>query len=111
AKKHEEIYLETEPEPLSLPRSNIALKYLQRIRNEAHRFAIEYHRKLMRRRIVDSELDRIEGIGETRKVALLVEFGSVEGLLGVTVERIASVPGIGEKIAAKIYRHLHGKAE
>ena len=111
AKKHEEIYLETEPEPLSLPRSNIALKYLQRIRNEAHRFAIEYHRKLMRRRIVDSELDRIEGIGETRKIALLVEFGSVEGLLGVTVERIASIPGIGEKIAAKIYRHLHGKAE
>jgi excinuclease ABC subunit C len=111
AKKQEEIYLETEPEPLRLSRSNIALKYLQRIRNEAHRFAIEYHRKLMRRRIVDSELDRIEGIGETRKFALLVEFGSLEGLLGATPKRIASVPGIGEKIAAKIYGHLHGKDE
>ena len=109
AKKQEEIYLESEPEPLRLSRSNIALKYLQRIRNEAHRFAIEYHRKLMRRRIVDSELDRIEGIGEMRKVALLVEFGSIEGLLGATTERIASVPGIGEKIAAKIYRHLQGR--
>lgn len=111
AKKHEEIYLEAEPEPLRLSRSSIALKYLQRIRNEAHRFAIEYHRKLMRRRVSDSELDRIDGIGETRKVALLVEFGSVESLRGATEDRIASVPGIGGKIAAKIYRHLHGSDE
>jgi excinuclease ABC subunit C len=107
AKKQEEVYLETEPQPLKLPRSNTALRYLQRIRNEAHRFAIEYHRKLMRRRISDSELDRIEGIGETRKVALLVEFGSLDTLREATEEMIASVPGIGEKIAAKIYRHLH----
>jgi excinuclease ABC subunit C len=109
AKKHEEIYLETEQEPLRLSRNNAALKLLQRIRNEAHRFAIDYHRKLMRRRLGKSELDGIAGIGIQRKIALLVEFGSVEELRKATIEQIASVPGIGERIAETIHRHLRGR--
>jgi excinuclease ABC subunit C len=109
AKKHEEIYLETEQEPLRLSRNNAALKLLQRIRNEAHRFAIDYHRKLMRRRLGKSELDGIAGIGIQRKIALLVEFGSVEELRKATIDQIASVPGIGERIAETIHRHLRGR--
>ena len=109
AKRDEEIYVEGNPSPIKLPRRNRALKFLQRMRNEAHRFAIEYHRKLRSKRLVHSELNEISGIGESRKIKLLHEFGSVEALQRATVEDIASVAGIGGIIAAKVYEHFHGK--
>ncbi len=109
AKREEEIYLEETPVPIRLPRSSKALKFLQRMRNEAHRFAIEYHRKLRSKRLEHSELDEIEGIGEKRKILLLHEFGSLEALRRASVEEMAEINGIGDSIAAKVYEHLHGK--
>jgi excinuclease ABC subunit C len=107
AKKNEEIYLAGGREPLKLPRRNPALLLLQRVRDEAHRFAIEYHRKLRGRNAWRSELDDIPGIGEARRTALLVEFGSLEALKGASRHDIARVPGIGETFAKKIHDHFH----
>ena len=109
AKREEEIFLDGEAAPLELPRSSEALKFLQRMRDEAHRFAIEYHRKLRSIRLERSELDEIPGIGEMRKILLLHEFGSVEALRKATTEDIASVSGIGGTIAGKVYEHFHGQ--
>jgi len=109
AKRNEEIYVEGKSEPLILPRRSLALRLLQRARDEAHRFAIEYHRKLRSKGLRRSELDEIPGIGEKRKTALLVEFGSLERLKKAPVEEIGGIPGIGKKTARKIYEALHGK--
>jgi len=106
AKKFEEIHRQGVRDPLKLPRRSAALKLLQRIRNEAHRFAIEYHRKLRSKGIEHSELDEIEGIGEKRKRLLIAHFGSLEALKAAEVEQIANVEGIGEKIARKIFDQL-----
>lgn len=111
AKREEEVYVEGKPGPLRLPRSSGALKFLQRMRNEAHRFAIDYHRSLRSRRLEHSELDEIDGVGRARKISLLHEFGSIEALRRATEEEIASVPGIGGSIAAKVYEHFHGRRE
>jgi len=107
AKKKEEIYLETRKEPLALSRRNNVLRLLQRMRDEAHRFAVEYHRKLMSRKIEHSALDDIPGIGEKRKMLLLIEFGSVEALSKASAEEIATTPGIGGTVARKIFEYLH----
>jgi excinuclease ABC subunit C len=107
AKKDEVVYVEGDPEPRRLPRRDMSLRFLQRVRNEAHRFAIEYHRKLRSKRVEYSELDAIPGIGEARKTLLLVEFGSVEALKRASESEIAAVNGIGGKIAQTVYRHLH----
>lgn len=107
AKKHEEIFVEGRKKGLRLSRRNDCLCLLQRIRNEAHRFAVEYHRKLMSGRLEHSELDEIRGVGTKRKIILIMEFGSLERLREAELERIASVPGIGEKLAEEIYTHLH----
>jgi excinuclease ABC subunit C len=109
AKREEEIYTEGASLPIRLPRSSKVLRLLQRMRDEAHRFAIEYHRKLRSKRLERSELDDIQGIGETRKIKLLIEFGSVEALRRASVEDMASINGIGGSIAAKVYEHFHGK--
>jgi excinuclease ABC subunit C len=109
AKREEEIYVEGNPAPLKLARSSSALKLLQRMRDEAHRFAIEYHRKLRSKRLDHSELDDIPGVGQSRKLSLLHEFGSIEVLGRATKDEIASVAGIGGSIAAKVYEHFHGK--
>ena len=109
AKRDEEIYVEGVPLPVKLPRNSNALKLLQRMRDEAHRFAIEYHRSLRSKGLEQSELDDIHGVGQTRKFLLLHEFGSIRGLKRATKEEIASVAGIGGSIAARIYEHFHGK--
>ncbi len=87
AKRNEEIYVEGRSEPMILPRRSLALRLLQRARDEAHRFAIDYHRKLRSKGLRRSELDGIPGIGEKRKTALLVEFGSLESLRKAPVEK------------------------
>ncbi|MCX5752545.1 MAG: helix-hairpin-helix domain-containing protein, partial [Candidatus Krumholzibacteria bacterium] len=109
AKRNEEIHVEGRPDPLVLPRRSPALRLLQRARDEAHRFAIEYHRKLRSKGLRRSELDEIPGIGDKRKTALLLEFGSLAALKRVPAKEIAGTPGIGKRTAERIYEFLHGK--
>lgn len=107
AEREEEIYLPGSPEPLRLPRTSPALRLLQRIRNEAHRFAISYNRNLRKRRTLVSELAEVPGIGPKRQQTLLRRFGSVRALRAATVEEIAEVPGITESLAREILAHLN----
>jgi excinuclease ABC subunit C len=106
AKRHEEILGPDPHEVRRLPRSSPALKLLQRVRDEAHRFAVSYHRRLRAKSLRSSFLDGIPGIGEARKSALLRAFGSLERLRGATAEEIAKVPGIGRGLAERIRRAL-----
>ncbi|MCX7868785.1 MAG: excinuclease ABC subunit UvrC [Terrimicrobiaceae bacterium] len=106
AKEFEEIYRPGRPVPLRLPPGSGALHLLQRIRDEAHRFANAYHSLLMKRRVRESLLDDIPGVSESRKKALLRAFGSVERLRAQPPETIARVPGIGPKLAAEICQWL-----
>lgn len=106
AKKNEEIFLAGMPDPVVLPRRSEVLKLFQRMRDEAHRFAIEYHRKLRSRKISHSGLDDIEGVGEKRKLALLIEFGSLEEVRKASLAEIETVQGVGKKVARKIFEHF-----
>ncbi len=106
AKEFEEIYRPGRPAPLRLPEDSGALRLLQRIRDEAHRFANGYHQLLMKRRIGESILDDCPGVSENRKGILLRAFGSVERLRAATVEQIADVEGIGQKLAEDVHRFL-----
>ncbi|MCX7819509.1 MAG: excinuclease ABC subunit UvrC [Kiritimatiellae bacterium] len=91
---------------VEIPRESPALTVLQALRDEAHRFALAYHRRLRARRLSESKLDEIEGIGPKRKRALLVKFGSVARLARAPLAEIAAVPGIGTKLAAEILAGL-----
>ncbi len=106
AKEFEEIYRPGRPLPLRLPEDSGALKLLQRIRDEAHRFANSYHSLLLKKRISESVLDEIPGISETRKKALLGVFGSVERMKKAPSEEIAAVPGIGPRLGEQIAVYL-----
>lgn len=106
AKQQELVYVPDLSEPRALPRDSQGLQLLQRIRDEAHRFANAYHQMLRQRRIVFSVLDEIPGIGERRKKALIRRFGSVRNIRTATVEEIASVEGIGPKVAGRIHTFL-----
>ncbi|MCX7919376.1 MAG: excinuclease ABC subunit UvrC [bacterium] len=106
AKRLEEIYLPTQNEPIILSRDNKGLHLLQRIRNEAHRFAITYHRQLRKKQSARSFLDELPGIGEVKKLALLRHFGSIAELKKATVNDLQHVPGIGKQLAETIYQYL-----
>ncbi len=107
AKRNEEIFLPGRSEPVCLDRHDPALRMLQALRDEAHRFAITYHRELRHKRIEQSRLDEIPGIGPNRKRELLRAFGSLEALKKATAEEIAEkVPGLGELLAEKILAAL-----
>jgi len=106
AKEHEEIYRLGRALPLRLPEDSGALRLLQRIRDEAHRFANTYHQLLMKKRIDESILDDCPGVSQNRKTLLLRKFGSVNRLRKATVEEIASTEGIGRKLADDIHRFL-----
>ncbi|MBU1701530.1 MAG: excinuclease ABC subunit UvrC [Candidatus Eisenbacteria bacterium] len=108
AKRHEEIVGPRGLEIRRLPRSSAALKLLQRVRDEAHRFAISYHRRLRGSVLRASSLDSISGIGHSRKVALLAAFGSPERLKNATPEELTDVPGIGPQLARRIHEELKG---
>jgi excinuclease ABC subunit C len=105
AKRLEEVWLPGEEYPVILPRTSEALYLLQRLRDEAHRFAITHQRK-RRKRDITSVLSEVPGLGETRIKALLRHFGSVAALRTATAEQIAELPGIGPKLAETIHRHL-----
>lgn len=108
AKRNEEIYLPGRSEPVVLDRHDPALRMLQALRDEAHRFAITYHRELRNKQIELSKLDEIPGIGAARKRELLRSFGSLRSLKKATAPEIAEkVPGIGDELAGKIYDALH----
>lgn len=106
AKEFEEIYRPSYPLPLKLPADSGALKLLQRIRDEAHRFANGYHSLLLKRRVRESILDEIPGVSENRKKALLSKFGSVERLARQPVAALAETPGISLRLAEEITSYL-----
>lgn len=106
AKRLEEVWLPGEDFPLVLPRASEALYLLQRVRDEAHRFAISFHRKKRSKSMVASVLDEIPGLGPARKKALLKHFGSVKKIRESAAEEIAQVPGIGPVLAAQIAQNL-----
>jgi excinuclease ABC subunit C len=111
AKENEEIFRPGMSEPLVLGLDHNALKLLQRVRDESHRFANTYNAQLRLRRISESVLDEFPGIGDTRKQALLRRFGSVQRLRLASVEDIASVPGLGERSAAELKAFLAARVE
>jgi excinuclease ABC subunit C len=109
AKRLEEVFLPDRSEPVILADDDPALHLLQRIRDEAHRFAITFHRELRSKRMKHSTLDDIPGIGPTKQKALLEKFRSVPVLEQASVEEIAAVPGIGPRLARQIWEHFHGE--
>jgi len=102
AKEREELFLPGRSEPIVLPPTSQGLYLVQRIRDEAHRFAVGYHRKLRAKRAVRSAFDELRGIGPKRRAALLRTFGSLKRVREAPLEQIAAVPGIGPKLAAEI---------
>lgn len=111
AKRLEEVWLpDDDDDPVVLPRSSEGLYLLQRVRDEAHRFAITYQRAKRAKRIRTSPLDDVPGLGETRKQALIKHFGSVKKLRQATIEQICEVPGLGRKTAESVAVALAGTA-
>jgi len=104
AKRLEEVFIPGSQDPQSIPKSSSGLKLLQRIRDEAHRFAITYHRTVRSKRTLRTELDLIEGIGKKRAKELLEMFGSVQGVKFATEEQLAEL--VGEKVAGKIKEYF-----
>jgi excinuclease ABC subunit C len=107
AKRLEEVWLPGEDAPVILPRTSEGLYLLQRVRDEAHRFAITYHRQKRSRAMTASVLDGVPGLGETRRRALLTRFGSLKRLRAATVEDIMAVPGVGRQTAEAVIVALH----
>jgi excinuclease ABC subunit C len=106
AKRFEELYLPERSDPIVLARNSQGLYLVQRIRDEAHRFAITYHRVVRGRRALASVFDEVEGIGPVRKKALLKRFGSVRRIREASVEELAETPGIPRDLAGRLKRHL-----
>ena len=106
AKRLEEIWLRGEDQPVILPRASEGLYLLQRVRDEAHRFAITYHRQKRSKAMTTSALDGVPGLGETRKKALLTRFGSLKRLRAASVEDIMAVPGVGRRTAEAVIAAL-----
>lgn len=106
AKKREEVYLPGLSEPVDV--DDGALQILRHLRDEAHRFAVKYHRTIRDRDSLESELDGIRGVGPVRKRALLEHFGSLDGVMDASVEELASIPGMTREVAERIHRHFSG---
>ncbi|MGV0735988.1 excinuclease ABC subunit UvrC [Mycobacterium syngnathidarum] len=111
AKRLEEVWVPSEPDPVIFPRNSEGLYLLQRVRDEAHRFAISYHRSKRSKRMTASALDSVRGLGEQRRKALVTHFGSVARLKEATVEEITAVPGIGVATAKAVLAALGGSPE
>ncbi len=107
AKRLEEVYFPDHPDPLLIPRGSEALFVLQHLRDEAHRFAVTYHRQKREKRALASPLDEVPGVGPARKKALMKRFGSLARLRRAEPEQIAETPGIGPELAAAIFERLH----
>jgi excinuclease ABC subunit C len=107
AKRKEEVFIPGRSDPIELPRESEANQLLQRVRDEAHRFAIEHHRGRRDQAMTGSVLDELKGIGPVRKRALLQHFGSPERLLAATREELESVPGLPGKVGREIHEQLN----
>jgi len=107
AKRAEEVYMPDRLQPLVLDLGSPALQTLQKIRDEAHRFAITYHKKVRARRTISSELDRIPGVGPTVRTHLLKTLGSARGVRAASVAELAGVPKVTPKLAQRIHAHFH----
>ncbi|WP_062073252.1 excinuclease ABC subunit UvrC [Demequina sediminicola] len=110
AKRLEEVWLPGEPFPVILPRGSEALYLLQRVRDEAHRFAIKHHRRKRTKAMTASGLDELPGVGPARAKALVRHFGSLARLKEASVEQIALVPGVGKSTARVVHHALHGSS-
>jgi len=110
AKRLEEVWLPADPDPVILSRTSEGLYLLQRIRDEAHRFAITYHRQRRSKGMTASALDGVPGLGPSRRTALLKHFGSVRKLRAAGVDEIAALPGFGRRTAVAVLAALHGPA-
>jgi excinuclease ABC subunit C len=104
AKRLEEIFVPGQSEPILLPKTSSSLRLLQQIRDEAHRFAVTYHRQIRSKRILRTEIDLIKGIGKTRSKELLEVFGSVQGIKFASLEQLSDV--VGEKLALHIKEYF-----
>ncbi|QYN39770.1 excinuclease ABC subunit UvrC [Pseudonocardia sp. DSM 110487] len=109
AKRLEEVWLPAEPDPVILSRTSEGLYLLQRVRDEAHRFAITYHRQRRSQSMVASELDAVPGLGPARRAALLKHFGSLRKIKAAGVDEIAALPGFGPRTAAAVLTALNGE--
>ena len=107
AKEFEEIYTPNSKRPIIIPKNSKALHLLQQVRDESHRFAITYHRKLRSKNIQASSLDNIAGIGKKRKVNLLKEFGTIENIKKASVDDLAKIEGMNKKTAENVYNYYH----
>jgi len=107
AKEFEEIYIPNSKRPIIIPKNNKALHLLQQVRDESHRFAITYHRKLRSDNISESSLDDISGIGKKRKINILKEFGTMDKVKNASVEELAKIKGMNEKVATNVYEYYH----
>ena len=107
AKEFEEIYLPNSKMPVIIPKNNKALHLLQQVRDESHRFAITYHRKLRSNNISQSSLDDIKGIGKKRKINLLKEFGSIENIKNASVDELKNVDAMSQNAAQNVFDYFH----
>ncbi len=107
AKRREEVFVPGQTRPVRLPRSSPGLQLLQRLRDEAHRFALGHHRRRRETEARESLLDELEGVGPARRRALLRHFGSVEGVVSASREELEGVPGLPAKVARSVYAQLH----
>jgi len=107
AKRIEEVFIPGRPAPLALAHDTPELQLLQRVRDEAHRFAITHHRVRRDREMTASILDELPGVGPARKRALLTHFGSPDAILAASREELEAVPGLSGKLAGRLYRELH----
>ena len=106
AKRLEEVWLPGEADPVIMPRTSEGLYLLQRVRDEAHRFAIAYHRQKRSKAMTTSALDGVPGLGETRRKALLRHFGSLKRLKAASVDEVMEVPGVGRRTAEAVVAAL-----
>jgi excinuclease ABC subunit C len=111
AKREEEVFVHGRPDPVRLPRRSPALRLLQRMRDEAHRFAVTYNRSLRTRRTVRSDLSNIPGVGAARQKVLLERFGSLRGLRSASETEISALPGFGPALARTVLHHVRGVTE
>jgi excinuclease ABC subunit C len=110
AKRFEEVYLPGRAEPVRIPRDSEALYLLQQVRDEAHRFAITYHRQLREKKMTRSVLDDVPGLGPTRRRRLLKEYGSVKRLRELNEDELVAIAWLPDAVARATYAHLHGAA-
>jgi excinuclease ABC subunit C len=110
AKRFEEVYLPGRAEPVRIPRQSEALYLLQRIRDEAHRFAITFHRELRGKRMTTSVLDGIPGLGEVRRRRLVKELGGVKGVKAASLEELRALPWLPDAVADAVHEKVHGVA-